>query len=382
MKTLLKVTAILGIVLMLMVFTSAGAMAGNTVYIGGIYPMSGGAAFLGISWDRGMQLACEEINARGGITVAGKKYKVKGVSYDDEMNPAKSVAGLRKLKLKHNIPVYGMMVSSASLATLKINEELGALWLGLAIDPRITSSGNKLVLRMPSVGTEVGEFAKNAVDIFGKTNFVILASKDDWGDFQESTFRKVVTGLGATVSASEWFAPGTDTDFYPTLTKIKGLKPKAMYLVAHDEQAVLIIKQAKELGINCPFIFPMGSLTGKGRAQLDPKMIEGFYIGSSKWDLMGPNAKKLADKYTKQFKDRANVFVGVAWEATWIAAKAMEKAGTVTDAKKIRDAALKVVPLPKDIAIMEEKGFDPKTGQGEWWTKLLKLENGKFVLPK
>jgi len=382
MRTLAKLSIVVGIALTLMVFPSGMPMAGNTVYIGGIYPMSGGAAFLGISWDRGIQLACEEINARGGITVAGKKYQIKGISYDDEMNPAKSVAGLRKLKLKYNIPVYGMMVSSSSLATLKINEELGALWLGLAIDPRITSSGNKLVLRMPPVGTEVGEFAKNAVDIFGKANFVILASNDDWGHFQELTFKRVVTERGAKVSASEWFAPGTDTDFYPTLTKIKGLKPKAMYVVAHDEQAVLIIKQAKELGINCPFIFPMGSLTAKGRAKLDPKMVEGFYIGSSKWDLMGPNAKKLANKYTTKFKDRANVFVGVAWEATWIAAKAMEKAGSVTDAKKIRDAALKVVPLPKDVAIMEEQGFDPKTGQGYWWTSLLKLENGKFVLPK
>ena len=50
MKTLLKVTAIIGIFLMLMVLTSGDSKADNTVYIGGIYPMSGGAAFLGIAW--------------------------------------------------------------------------------------------------------------------------------------------------------------------------------------------------------------------------------------------------------------------------------------------------------------------------------------------
>jgi branched-chain amino acid transport system substrate-binding protein len=368
--------------LLLLILPFGSVNAENTVYLGGIYPMSGGAAFMGISWDRGLQLACEEINKRGGITVAGKKYQVKGISYDDEMNPAKSVAGLRKLKLKHNIPVYSMAVSSCSLATLKVNQDLGVLWLGLAIDPRITASGNKLVLRMPPVGTEVSEFAKNSVDIFGKADFAVIASNDDWGHFQEKTFKKVVTERGAEVVASEWFAPGTDTDFYPQWTKIKPLNPKAVYVVAHDEQAVLLIKQAKELGINCPFVFPMGSLTAKGRAKLDPKMVEGFYIGSSKWDLMGPTAKRLAETYQKRFKDRPIVFAGVAWEAAWIAAKAMEKAGTVTDAHKIREAALKVVPLPEDIAVMEEQGFDPKTGQGYWWTALLKIENGKFVLPK
>jgi hypothetical protein len=126
----------------------------------------------------------------------------------------------------------------------------------------------------------------------------------------------------------------------------------------------------------------MGSLTAKGLAQLDAKMVEGYYIGSSKWDLAGPNVQRLMDRYEQKFKVKAIVFAGVAAESAWITAKAMEKAGTVTDAKKIRDAALQVVPLPADIAIMEEKGFDPVTGQGFWWTGLLRVENKKFVLPK
>jgi len=355
----------------------------GTVTIGGVYPMSGGAASVGIGWDRGLKLAVDEINARGGIDVAGKKYYMKAESYDDEYNPAKSVAGLRKLKLLYDIPVVQMMMSGSSLAVLEINEELGVLWLGLAANPRITELGNKLVLRMPAVGKlEVGAFANVAVDIFGKAEFAIMADTGDWGRSQEAAFREVVTEHGAKVVASEWFAEATDTDFYPQLTKIKAKNPAAIYTAAHDEVAMLITKQAREIGITAPLIFPMGCMTPQARGQLDPKLIEGYYVGVSNWDLMGPEVKRYIETYDKKYGEKAPVYSGCAWEGTWIAALAMQKAGTVTDAYKIRDAALQVIPLPEDISVMREERFDPVTGQGYWWTGLAVIKDGKIVPPK
>ena len=92
------------------------------VVIGYIGPLTGGAAFLGVDALNGCLLAAEEINAAGGITVAGQKYKVKIESYDDEATPAKAVTGLRKLKDLYYIPVVVANVSGSVLALLEIND--------------------------------------------------------------------------------------------------------------------------------------------------------------------------------------------------------------------------------------------------------------------
>ena len=374
-----------GSLLMLLAFASFVLCAeqlpsGGEVVIGDITALSGGVAAMGVPWDKGAKLAAAEINSAGGLRISGKKYTLKIESYDDEATPAKSVVGLRRFKQQYNIPVVLMALSGPTLAVLEINQSLGVLVITCATAPAITEMGNKLLLRPPQTGQEeVGKFARIAADTLGKVEYAIMADVGEWGKYQESFFRKAMTELGGKIVASEWFTEATQTDFYPQLTKIRGINPKAIYLPAHDDPAILIVKQARELGIKVPFIFPMGAMTDKARARIDPELIEGCYVGINRWDVKTEEPLRFGEKYIKKYGETAATHSAMAWECTWIVARAMEKAGTTTDAHKIREACLKVVPLPKHIGIVGQERFDPVTGQGRWWRVLGLIKNGKVA---
>jgi len=84
----------------------------KTVKIGALSPHSGPIAYFGLSVFRSVELAAKNINEKGplisgsgpGILVNGERYKLEVVSYDDGGDPAKSVAGMRKLVEMSKVP--------------------------------------------------------------------------------------------------------------------------------------------------------------------------------------------------------------------------------------------------------------------------------------
>jgi ABC-type branched-subunit amino acid transport system substrate-binding protein len=63
---------------------AAVAAGEEAVKIGGIGPLSGGGTAWGLAARRGMQLAIDDLNAAGGIKVAGKTYTLELIMYDDQ----------------------------------------------------------------------------------------------------------------------------------------------------------------------------------------------------------------------------------------------------------------------------------------------------------
>ena len=81
------------------------AMAADTIVIGSVVPLSGGTAHYGTNAKRGLEMAFEEINAKGGITVQGKKYQLREEACDDEGKSDKASTCGRKLSSQYNVPV-------------------------------------------------------------------------------------------------------------------------------------------------------------------------------------------------------------------------------------------------------------------------------------
>ena len=90
----------------------AHAQAAKTVKVGVISAQSGPIAFMGTSVLRGSETAIKNINEKGtlgkgpgGILVGNQRYKLEIANYDDSGDPAKSVAGMRRLSEMYKLPV-------------------------------------------------------------------------------------------------------------------------------------------------------------------------------------------------------------------------------------------------------------------------------------
>lgn len=350
------------------------------VNVAQIGPLSGGIAFVGTVALNSMKLAAEEINNAGGFKVGGKTYKFNIIGYDSEANPAKAVAGMKKLKSQYDLKFAFTLISGSTLAMLEQNEQMDVFIITAGQDPRITKKGNKLVVRLNSPATVAAKLqGESTLKVLGKIKFATLCDTGDWGRAYQAIFSKVMTDGGATLVGEEWIDERTDTDFYPQLTKIKGMNVDAFFMAAHDDAGALIIKQTRELGMKIPIIIVHG-FSSKGLKMAGQANLEGCLYAPAAWDLpeKHPGIPKYMEAYKKKFKKDTAIFGTGGYDGIYSLMEAMKSAGTVSETKKIRQAFLKTV-LPADICTICSTGY---TSEGDAMQPVAtgRFVNGKLVV--
>jgi branched-chain amino acid transport system substrate-binding protein len=345
---------------------------GDEVNIGVIMPLTGKVAAVGIDTLHGAQIAAKEINDEGGINVDGKNYKITIRPYDDEASAAKAVGGMQLLKDRYNVRVIIQGLSGPTMACLEKNERLGVLIIGFFKAPEATTRGNKLVLRhQQTADDDARDCARAAVKILKAKTYALISDTSDWGKASAHGYEDVFEKLSVKKVASEWFDERTQTDFRGQLTKIKAVNPDVIMLTGHDESSAGVIMQAHELGIKTPFVLTTGfgvtaeKLTG-------PKLIEGYLRRiefTSKTPWPPANARYRTQLYPAMgFKEPAAGYGLSSYASVHIIVRAMQKAGTITDALKIRQAAASVIPLPEKynttgVSAFQENGSGVITGE-------------------
>jgi branched-chain amino acid transport system substrate-binding protein len=355
---------------------------GKEVVIGFIGPLTGGAAYLGVDALRGVQIAAEELNAAGGITVASQKYKVRIESYDDEATPAKSIAGLKRLKDLYDIPVVINDISGSAMAIIEINERMGILWMGFAKNPDITKKGNKLVLRCDVPGSRDAELlAEGAIKVLNAKAFTILSDTGDYGRSFRAVFLPDMEKRGAKHLGTEWLDMRKDTDFRVQITKIKALNPDTVAVLAYDEATGQIINQCREMGIMVPLVTSPGFQT-KGRKITGAKNIEGCLNVLIPQDFQ-PVPKSLVNyrtTYQRKFNEQSGAYGENNYEALYMIVRGMEKAGNVNDAYKIKEGMKAAVPIEEEhLTTWLSKWTEG--GDAIVWKRVGVYRNGQLVLP-
>lgn len=368
------------VALFIIVFVANYGEAAEVLKIGVIGPMTGGLAYFGTNWKMGVDIAVSQINDRGGIEVAGKRYSLETVGYDDEAKAEKAVAGVRKLAALDRVPVIiGPLASGPTLAALGVNEKEKVLIFTTSTHPDVTRRGNKLVVRIPpTTDIMLTNLAKAAIQYKKWKNVAILAESDERGRSAAAIFTAAFNKVGGTVLGQEFSDHRSTTDFYAQVTKMKALNPDVLMIIAHDEPGALIIKQAREVGWQGPFLFTE-SFHKKGIELAGAKNVEGALLIVGIVDLERPLYLKLRTDFQAKFgsKARLETYSVISYDSTYIAAYAMQKAGTVTDSYKIREAVPKVIPFKE--SVYERTSVD-ETGQG--WGPIFvgELRDGKPVV--
>lgn len=354
----------------------------DIINIGFTGPLTGPAAAIGVDSLHGNMIAAKEINDEGGVGVAGKKYKVTIQSYDDEGVAAKAVAGMQRLKDKYEVPVINQNISGSLMAMLERNDKMGILLIGFFKIPDATKRGNKLVLRhQQTINEDALGLARETVRVLKAKTYAMISDVGDYGKTSVKAYQQAFDTLGVKMVANEWLDGRTQTDFRGQLTKIKAAQPDVIMVTAYDEASAGVIKQAHELQIKTPFAVSTG-FGATGEKLTGPDLIEG-YLRRIEFTNARPMPPGVA-RYRTQlypamgYKEPIAGFGVNCYASVHIIVRAMQKAGTTTDALKIRQAVPLVVPLDEKYDTTGLKSF-AEDGEGIMTAKIGRYQKGIVV---
>ncbi|KJE27738.1 receptor ligand binding region family protein [Geobacillus kaustophilus] len=316
-----------------------GGGGGDVIKIGANLELSGGVASYGQSIAEGLDLALEEINKEG---INGKKLEL--VKVDNKSEAAEATNGTIKLISQDKVvAIIGSATSTNTLAQVQVaNDNKVPLITPTGTNPTITNKDgkvNEFVFRTcfidPFQGTVAAKFALN--DLKVKNAAVLIDSSSDYSKGLAASFKDAFTQGGGKIVAEEAYV-AKDTDFRATLTRIKSKNPEFIFLPGYYEEVGLIVKQARELGLNVPIMGGDGWDSPKlveiaGKDALNNTYITNHYSSGDP----DPKIQEFVKAFKAKYNKAPDAFNALGYDTAYFLADAIKRAGSA-DPVKIKDA--------------------------------------------
>ena len=292
------------------------------VKIGVAAALSGGAAQYGIAIRNGFQLAADEVNAAGGVN--GNKLQL--VIEDEQGKKEEGINVFKKLVFQDKVlMIFGPTLSNSALAADPIAQAAKTVVFGTSnTADGVTAIGDFVFRNSVTEADVLPETIKMAVKKANVKKVAVLYGSDDV--FTKSgydNFKKALEDLKIPVTTTETFAKG-DVDFKAQLTKIKATNPDAIVLSALLAEGAPIMVQARQMGLNQPFIGGNGMNSVKV-FDLAKEKADGLYVGSP-WSIENQSEanRKFVVAYTSKFKSAPDQFAAQAYDAMNITVQALK----------------------------------------------------------
>jgi branched-chain amino acid transport system substrate-binding protein len=324
---------------------AAGAQPKEPIKIGLAAAVSGGSAASGEAIKRGLQIALDEINARGGL-LGGRKLEM--VIRDDEGNPAKGVTIARELVEREKVAVvFGGLHTTVALAQVPVWQELRTPYMGAwAAGTNITRNGASpnFVFRVSANDDLVDRYlARYAIEVMKKGKPGLLLENTAWGQSNEAGLGKWLGERNVKPVGIEKFN-WNDPDMSPQLLRLRGAGADHVILVANAPEGAQVVKSRAKIGWEVPMISHWG-ISGGRFAELTGELSDGvvFLQTYSFFGKQGERGqavlKALAEKYGVKGPEDVIAPVGTAnaYDGMHLVALAIEQAGG-TDGSKLREA--------------------------------------------
>ena len=345
----------------------------NVVKVGVFLPLTGDNAAGGELELRGIKLA-NQLHPE----VLGKKVEL--VVADNKSDKAEAASVAARLIEKDKVSVLvGSYGSSLSMAAGNIVKENKVPAVGTSCtNPQVTANNDyyfRACFIDPFQGKVMAEYAHQ--NGFKKVAIVQEVSNDysvGLAKFFREEFVKLTGDENSIVDVANYQTG--DKDFTAILTNIKALNPDAVFAPGNFTESALLVKQARQLGIDAQF---MGGDTWETQEFIDVggKDVEGVALSTAfdREKASTEEAKKFLDAYTKEYNGEPSALTAMAYDAYLIAVSGIEKAGTATDTVKIRDAiaATKDLECVTGMTTLDENG-DPIKG-----VVIKTVKDGKFT---
>jgi branched-chain amino acid transport system substrate-binding protein len=284
---------------------SGTAIAANKeLKIGFVGVTSGPAAAWGTSNVRSMETRAAWLNETGGVKIGDTTFDIKIVTFDDQKDPKRAIAGMEKMVQEGIHYVVGPNVDDGAAAVRPVAEANGIIYFPYAFPKELYKKpASNAVLGMIASYQSGPEIYKYLMEKRGVKTVAFVAANESDPLSQRDSGVAAAKALGLEVVAEKDTYPNDTRDFTPVLTPIVKLKPDLLVLSGvAPGNAPLLIRAARELGYE--------GLISTETAQ-DAKVLEegagelanGFISvgGASTPEIASDTMKEFVDRYTKMF---------------------------------------------------------------------------------
>ncbi|HKG85241.1 MAG TPA: ABC transporter substrate-binding protein [Beijerinckiaceae bacterium] len=325
------------------------ASAADPIKIGLVTALSGQSARAGEALTRGLTIAIDEVNAKGGVL--GRKVEL--VRRDDEANPAKGVIAARELVQREKVAVLiGGLDTPVALAIVPFANEQKVPFIDpWAAGTGITVNGAKdnYVFRVSARDDLVDKAIVNyAIKNHSVKKPGLILVNNPWGESNEKGLTAALKEANIQPAGIEKFE-GNDVDVVPQLARLKQAGADVLFLVGNVGPSAQVVKSLDRMGWKVPIVSHWGPAGGRFTELAGPSARDVVFIQTySFFGKLSPVGERVLTALKAKYPDVKGpgdvtpaVGVANAYDALHLAALAIEKAGS-TKGEAIRDAMYKI----------------------------------------
>jgi branched-chain amino acid transport system substrate-binding protein len=308
---------------------SSTVFASTPLKIGGLFAVTGPAAFLGEPERNTAKMVIDEINKAGGV----KGHKLELVAYDTAGDATKAKQLVNKLIKDDKVAaIIGPSTTGESMAIIDDVEKAGVPLISCAAGSKITDPVKKWVFKTAqndslAVG-KIFEYLQKQK----QTKVAILTVSDGFGSSGREQLKVLAPKYGITIVSDDTFGP-KDNDMTVQLTKIRGSQAQVVICWGTNPGPAIVAKNAKQLGLKLPLYMSHG-VSSKKFIELAGDAAEGIRLPSGKVIVSDVLPKSESQKaslmafvkdYQNHFKAEGDHFGGHAWDAVMLIKGAIER---------------------------------------------------------
>ena len=359
-------TARLLIVIVLLLVAAVPALAQGPIKIGEINSFSGiGAPFTG-PYRSAVEMAVEEINAKGGVL--GRKVEV--LFRDDKGQPAEAVKHAQELVASEKVAlISGTFLSNVGLAVSDWAKQNKTLFVAAEpLTEAITwSKGHDYVFRVRPNTYQQGRMLAEKAGKLKYAKWATIGPNYEYGKRAWETFRDRLKELKPDVQVvgEQWPALGK-IDASAEVGAVLAKNPDALYVSLFGSDWLAFVREAQKRGL-FQKTFVVGILLGEPE-YIDPlktEAPEGMLVTGYPWyDITAPAHKDFVARFTKK-TDKNPVLGSLVGYVTYLSIfEAIKKAGSTDTDKMV--AAFRGLTVETPIGPVSYRAVDGQSTMGAW----------------
>jgi branched-chain amino acid transport system substrate-binding protein len=336
----------------------------SKVKVGVMFGLTGAASPVGPVQVQGARLAVKEINERGGVNLGGKKVPIEAVVKDDETKP--DVAIRRYRELLQEDKVHGVVGSTFAPIAAAVNKEVKkspTTYFAACVAPIAMFKKGELADTSFGILGDAYSIgyagAAHIINKLGIKNIYFFAPAYAFGWDQHAGAKDAAAKYGATMDYIE--APVGTSDFSSYILKIADKKPAIVMMAHWGVDAINVLKQSNELGLNKKTKMWFNWMTQVFGGGVPPEALDGVYsLMWWNWNMEGfedATVVKTTNDFVARFQKEYNVVPDPYAAVAYMSVKELVRG---------IEASQSVDPKAVAAAIMKSPKFESVKGPGIW----------------